>query len=140
MTYTFSIPVKLPSLNEVIAKNRTNRYDGARLKADIEDDIIRCIIKDRVPKISVPVDILMVFDERTKRRDVDNIQSAQKFILDAMVKAGVLEDDSRRYVRQIYHTVRDGKEDGVKIYITDRALKVDIDEEECVSGKTTRAR
>lgn len=39
------------------------------------------------------------------RRDADNIQSAQKFILDAMVKCGVIKNDSRKYISQIYHHI-----------------------------------
>ena len=33
----FVIEEKLPSLNDVIDKNRTNRYAGAKYKKDIEE-------------------------------------------------------------------------------------------------------
>lgn len=51
--------------------------------------------------------------ERTKRRDADNIASAKKYILDALVKNGVLADDSRKYVKGFYDTIIDDKEDFV---------------------------
>lgn len=51
--------------------------------------------------------------ERTKKRDADNIASAKKFILDALVKNGVLEDDSRKYVKGFYDTIIDDNEDFV---------------------------
>ena len=35
----FVIEEKLPSLNDVIDKNRTNRYAGAKYKKDIEEKI-----------------------------------------------------------------------------------------------------
>lgn len=51
--------------------------------------------------------------ERTKKRDADNIAFAKKFILDALVKNGVLADDSRKYVKGFYDTIVDDKEDFV---------------------------
>ena len=36
--------------------------------------------------------------EENKRRDLDNICFAKKFILDALVNAGVLADDNRKIV------------------------------------------
>lgn len=51
--------------------------------------------------------------ERTKKRDADNIASAKKFILDALVKGGVLVDDSRKYVKGFYDVIVDDKEDFV---------------------------
>lgn len=49
--------------------------------------------------------------EKTKKRDVDNIHSSVKFVLDAMVKCGVIPNDSRKYVSQIYQKVIDADED-----------------------------
>ena len=51
--------------------------------------------------------------ERTKKRDADNIASAKKFILDALVNCGVLQDDSRKYVKGFYDVIVDDKEDFV---------------------------
>lgn len=53
--------------------------------------------------------------ERTKKRDADNIASAKKFILDALVKSRVLEDDSRKYVKGFYDVIVDDKEDFVVV-------------------------
>lgn len=57
--------------------------------------------------------------ERTQKRDADNIASAKKFILDALVKSGVLEDDSRKYVKGFYDTIIDDKEDFVKVELVE---------------------
>jgi Holliday junction resolvase RusA-like endonuclease len=51
--------------------------------------------------------------ERTKKRDADNIASAKKFILDALVKMRVIEDDGRKYVKGFYDVIVDDKEDFV---------------------------
>lgn len=120
---TFTIHRKLPSLNEVIQKNRANKYAGAQFKADIEEaigwDIKQALTTGALKPVTKPCMIEMLFYESTKRRDVDNIQSSQKFILDAMVKNGILKDDSRRYVKQIKHTVIDAHIDEVRVIIND---------------------
>lgn len=103
----FIIKEKLPSLNDVIEKNRTNRYAGAKLKKDIETHIGWAIRAAALKPITNPCVIEVDWHEATKRRDVDNIHSSVKFILDALVKCGILKNDNRRYVKQIYHTVID---------------------------------
>lgn len=57
--------------------------------------------------------------ERTKKRDADNIASAKKFVLDALVKSGVLEDDSRKYVKGFYDNIVDDKEDFVIVELVE---------------------
>ena len=57
--------------------------------------------------------------ERTKRRDPDNIASAKKFVLDALVKNGVLEDDSRKYVKGFYDVIVDDTKDFVIVELVE---------------------
>lgn len=117
----FTIHSKLPSLNEVIRKDRSNRFAGAVYKKDTEKIISRYIAKalgtGELKPVSDPCTIRIDWYEKTKRRDVDNIQSSQKFILDALVSNGVLLDDSRRYVTQVYHRIHDGDENKVSVTI-----------------------
>lgn len=121
MTNGFTIHAKLPSLNEVIRENRKNRYAGAKIKQDTEKIILRYIAKalgtGELKPVSVPCIVCIEWHEKSKRRDVDNIQSAQKFILDALVSAEVLPDDSRKYVTQIYHEIIDDDENKVSVTI-----------------------
>lgn len=129
MDNTFIIEEKLPSLNDVITKNRTNRYVGAKFKKSIEDIIGWSIKKALLTKTLKPVYSACVIEidwhEATKRRDADNIQSSQKFILDAMVKNGILPNDNRRYVKQIFHNIVDDEIDYVvvRIYETNERKK-----------------
>lgn len=115
------IEEKLPSLNDVIAKNRTNRYAGAKYKKSIEDIIGWSIKRALLNKTLWPVHTACVIEidwhEATKRRDVDNIQSSQKFILDALVNNSILPNDNRRYVKQIYHNIIDDEVDYVVVRI-----------------------
>ena len=117
----FAIKAKLPSLNDVIAKNRANRYLGAQFKKDIEQVIGWAIKQALTMKTLKPVKnpcvIYIEWHEATKRRDVDNVQSSQKFILDAMVQNGILINDNRRYVKQVNHKVIDDSVDYVVVKI-----------------------
>lgn len=116
----FIIKEKLPSLNEYVRACRSNKYQGAKFKADVEE-VIGWAIKQAqaAGKLSSmceePCNVYINWHEKTKRRDVDNIQSAQKFILDALQKCGIIKNDSRKYVKQIYHTVNDSTEDYVVV-------------------------
>ena len=95
--YRCEIPMKLPSCNTYINACRRNRFVGAKLKADTEDQII--IFLNKLPRIENPVKISFLWIEDSKRRDLDGITFGKKFILDALVKAGVLPDDSQKYVK-----------------------------------------
>lgn len=94
--YKIEIPMKLPSLNEYVNVCRTNKFKAGKYKADIEQEIGFYLMK--MPKMNNPIRIHFIWVESNKRRDLDNICFAKKFILDAMVKKGKLTDDNRNYV------------------------------------------
>lgn len=120
---TFIIKEKLPSLNDVISKNRSNRYVGAKFKKDIETviswSIKKAVLAKTLKPIVNPCVIEIEWHEATMRRDVDNIHSSVKFILDALVKNGILKNDSRKYVKQIHHTVINDNNDYVVVKINE---------------------
>lgn len=94
--YRVEIPFKLPSCNQYINECRRNKYAGAKMKKDIQEQI--GIYIKQIPKIDKPVKINFTWVEDNKRRDLDGICFAKKFILDALVQAGVLADDNRKIV------------------------------------------
>lgn len=120
MPNEFTIQEKLPSLNEYVNVNRRNRYAGANFKEDVEE-IIGMYIQQGLssgtltPMDDTPCEVHIDWYERTKKRDVDNIQSSQKFILDALQKNGVLKKDSRKFVKQVHHMVYDADLDYVVV-------------------------
>jgi len=111
------IDAQLPSLNQYQNACRSHWSKGAEFKKSIESligwSIKRAILQKQLHKVEKPCEIHIEWHEKTKRRDVDNIQSAQKFILDALQKFGVIKNDSRKYIKQIHHTVIDDKRDFV---------------------------
>lgn len=98
MNQLLTIPFRLPGLNEITEANRRNKYAGAKLKRDTEEQIIGCIKRTGLQPIEYPCIVHMTFEEPNKRRDTDNVESAKKMILDALVRSGILKGDSPRYV------------------------------------------
>ena len=90
------IPMKMPSLTEYIRVCRANPYKASKYKREVEDDI--SIFLTKLPRFDKPVQIHFHWIEDNKRRDLDNIAFGKKFILDAMVKTGILKDDNRKCV------------------------------------------
>lgn len=123
----FTIWQKLPSLNEVIRANRTNRYAGAKEKRDLQNDIgwaIRLALREKtLHTVEHPVAITFEWWEKTKRRDLDNIASCTKFILDALVENGILKDDNVQYVTELHHILKSCKSNDYKV----RVILNDID-------------
>ncbi len=107
----------MPSLNEYTASCRSNAYKGAKFKSDIEEaigwSIRRALASRTLQKPTGAVLVKFEWHEKTKKRDADNIAFSKKFILDALVKMRVLEDDSRKYVKGFYDTIIDDKSDFV---------------------------
>ena len=99
MKYKFEIPKRLIGLNEYTNTNRYNRYAGAKQKRD-EQEYIKMCIKQQLGKLKIekPVIGKFIWIEENKRRDLDNICFAKKFILDSLVELGILKDDNRKMV------------------------------------------
>ena len=116
------IPGRLPGLNEYTKACRTNPYAGADMKKDGERYVSVYIHKQlRGMTVKNPVSITFKWHERNARRDPDNVSGfGHKVILDAMVHAGVLPDDSLNWVRHIedYFMV-DKKNPRIEVEITE---------------------
>lgn len=85
------------SLNEYIDAERGNRFAAAKIKAN-ETARVKYACLGLPPVRKFPVAILFDWYTQNSRKDADNIDFAKKFILDGLVLAGVLPDDSRKYV------------------------------------------
>lgn len=95
----FTIRGPLPGLNEYIAAERSSRYAASSMKKQVQHAIVQvCRAQHPKARFIKPVRMHYTWYEKDLRRDCDNIAFAKKFIQDAFVKAGILIDDSRRYV------------------------------------------
>lgn len=105
------IPMKLPSLNEYINacgiwKGRWNK--GNEMKRSVQRDIGYFL--NQLPVFDKPIKIHFTWVEANKRRDLDNICFAKKFILDALQVCGKLKNDNRRWVTNFEDSFEYGNE------------------------------
>lgn len=117
----FTIMGRLPGLNDVINACRSHWSNGARLKRQTETDIIWQIKaatgRGVLHPVTGPVTIEFEWHESNKRRDLDNIYSAKKFVLDAMQQAGIIANDNRKHVVGLRDDIVDDKQDFVVVTI-----------------------
>lgn len=102
-------PGEFPSLNEYINAERRNRFIAAKIKKETTERVIS-ICEKTTRKIHEPVDVQCVWYTKNERKDPDNVAFAIKFLLDGIVTAGILKNDTRKEVCTIYHFFRTDKE------------------------------
>lgn len=99
----FTIEGTLPGMNEIIAAARSNRRWSASQK---KDATLRCALAFKRGKPFIPpCEVKIRWFEPTLKRDFDNVAAGVKFILDGMVAAGKIADDSRKFITSISHEV-----------------------------------
>lgn len=99
----FEIPGRLPGLNDIVAAAKEHFGSYAKMKERYTTEI--AWLAKKLPQYE-RITLVITWYEPDRRRDPDNIMAGQKFILDALVHAGVIPNDSQRYVRGITHRFR----------------------------------
>lgn len=116
-----TIEGKLPHLNLYINKERTNRFMAAKIKKEATELVAWQAKKYAGQVKEYPVSVICtwyVAPNRGKYPDPDNICFATKFVLDGLVHAGVLEDDTVKQIESISHEFVLGQEsDRVEIQL-----------------------
>jgi hypothetical protein len=101
---SFFVPVRLPGLNDIIlakgqyyrkGKKRFEKYQA--MKREYEGLIISAIQLAKIKPVKRAY-FQFTWIEDNKMRDPDNVAAARKFILDALVVAGVLSGDGWKQV------------------------------------------
>lgn len=117
MINSFIVRRRLPSLNDYITACRSGWMVGAKFKDRADAIVVDAISKAmadgtlrRVRDDEYPVEISIQWQEVNRKRDVDNIQSGQKYILDALQKAHIIRNDNMACVSQVHHNVTIGNE------------------------------
>lgn len=114
---SYTLDIKMPSLNDYVNKCRTHNKAGASMKKAIEDEICWLIAAQGVKKVRKPCKVHIKWEEKDKRRDIDNVISSCKFLLDSLVRMKVLPDDNQEWVKQIIPTVETSKCKKYKVII-----------------------
>ncbi len=91
---TLVIDGQLPNLNEYTRACRGNKFLGAKMKKNAEE-WISIFIKQQLKDIHFEGTVELAFRwyEPNKKRDLDNICFAKKFILDSLVSNGIIVAD-----------------------------------------------
>lgn len=99
---------ELCSLNEYINAERRNRFIAAKIK---KEETALCEEKAKEYKImNVPCALLFVWYVKNARKDADNIVYSKKYVLDGLVRAGALQNDTQKYVRGFADIIKIDKE------------------------------
>lgn len=99
MKQKFIIPGRLPDFNQVIGLAKSHYMAYSTMKAENTEAVAWCC-KSLKPMERVRVSITWYCEN--KRQDPDNvIGGGQKFVLDGLVKAGVLVNDGWKQIASI---------------------------------------
>lgn len=91
---TLTIQGQLPNLNDYTKACRAYKMAGAQMKKKAEQIITAHIFQQiRTVRFEETVELNFRWYEPNRKRDLDNICFAKKFILDALVKAGTIKAD-----------------------------------------------
>jgi Holliday junction resolvase RusA-like endonuclease len=93
----YTIPGKLTDLNTYVNKERANRFMGANIKKDNTE--VCTLYAKRLKPIDKQVQINFTWHCENQKMDPDNICFAKKYILDGLVKAGVLQNDGWKQIK-----------------------------------------
>ena len=102
MHVILTIPGELPDLNEIIRIAKTHPVAYARAK-EVHTEAVAWNCVGNKPKLKMPVDIVCTWYTKDLRKDPDNVSAGVKFVLDGLVKAGILPDDRRKQINSIKH-------------------------------------
>jgi hypothetical protein len=99
----FNIPGRLPGLNEIIdaAKLKGRHYKEYAVMKDTYTNLVAWSAKD-LPQFE-RISLAITWYEPNEKRDPDNVAGGKKFIMDWLVRAGKIPNDTRRYIKSIRH-------------------------------------
>jgi Holliday junction resolvase RusA-like endonuclease len=106
-------------LNEIIAAAKSGRGGAnaySRLKKQWSETVWALAKSQRMLICDWPARVTFAWVEKARRRDLDNICAGAKFVLDGLVKAGVLRGDGWSAIASIEHFFDvDAKRPGVQV-------------------------
>jgi Holliday junction resolvase RusA-like endonuclease len=99
---TMTIPGVLPGMNEIVEAARGDKYASSKQKKEYTDIVAWTAKAARIPHME-RIDITFRWYEPNKRRDKDNITAGAKFVMDGLVKAGIIKNDGWAQIGDISH-------------------------------------
>ena len=105
---------RFPTLNEYINIERGNKIASAKLKKDCTEQVYWQCKELNAKSVTGMVDVHFEWHAKG-RHDPDNIDFARKFILDGLVMAKVIKDDSQQYIGYLSSEIVKDAEDYVVV-------------------------
>jgi len=96
------LKTRLTTLNEYTLSERSNRFAGAKLK-EINEKKIGYLAKMQEFKLPANVPFYVIIEWYNYRHDADNVEFAQKFIMDSLQKCNILKNDNKKFILQKVH-------------------------------------
>jgi len=95
-----TLPGEFCDLNTYINAERRNRFLASKIKKEETERVYYLTIGKKLPLgVEFPLIIEITSYVKDLRKDADNIAFGKKFIGDGLVLAGIIPDDSRKYIR-----------------------------------------
>jgi Holliday junction resolvase RusA-like endonuclease len=118
---------RLPGLNEIIAmakKGKGNYQPYQILKKAINEMILlECLVQKIKPfDVRARINVKFEWHCKNKRRDLDNIMCGQKFVLDSLQHAGIIQNDGWKEIGKIEHTFLIKPEEQIIITMEEETL------------------
>jgi len=126
MKQTFTINRKTPSMNEIIGRNRTNKFRGATAKKRYQNTVVWSIKAAKLQKVQVQQWIHYEFHEKTRKRDKDNLLAAIKPVNDALQQRGILPNDNNTWVAGLSMSFVYDKTDRLVVTLADYIREEDL--------------
>lgn len=113
---------RMPSLNDYVRAVNANRFKGNAMKQECTSLAAWAAKAARMPRFARPVTVRFTWVEGNRRRDIDNVAFAKKFVLDGLVQAGVIGNDTPQYVTGFEDRFAyDGRHPRIIMEVTDEA-------------------
>lgn len=101
MKAELTIPGEFPGMNEIIEAAKSHFGYYSTLKAGYTDRVHW--LAKQAPHMTKPTIITITWITKNLKRDPDNVMAGQKFILDGLKNAGVIQNDTRKWISGINH-------------------------------------
>ena len=95
---------RFPSLNEIVEVAKQHYGAYATLKKHLTMSVAIQARAAKLKPVESKVEIRFRWLEENRRRDPDNVRHGAKYILDGLVEARVLQDDSQKYIAGLSDT------------------------------------
>ena len=113
---------RMPSLNDYIRAERGSMYAANAMKQECTSLAAWAAKAARMPRFTRPVTVRFTWAEGNRRRDIDNVAFAKKFVLDGLVQAGVIGNDTPQYVAGFEDRFQyDGRHPRIIVEVDDEA-------------------